>query len=237
MQIIPVIDLKEGLAVHAREGHREHYRPLVSRLCSSPEPCEVLRGLLELYSFSTIYLADLDALGGKPAQERLIDALGRHFAGVGFWVDQGLPLRPPDTFAQGYFSLIAGSESLEYDNLSMLPEAGNQLILSLDFMNGVFMGPEALLTHPAWWPKRVILMNLSHVGSQKGPDFERMADLMARHPGHDFIAAGGVRHEADLHRLAAMGFSAVLMASALHDGRVDRAVIERMMVDSADHIK
>lgn len=237
MQIIPVIDLKGGLAVHAREGHREHYRPLVSTLCSSPEPCQVLQGLLALYSFSTIYLADLDALGGKPAQERLIDSMGRHCSGVEFWIDQGLPSRPSDPFTRDYFSLVIGSESLKYDNLSILSPGRDEFILSLDFMNDTLMGPEAVLAHPEWWPRRVILMSLSHVGSSLGPDFKRMADLMARHPGHDFIAAGGVRHEADLHRLASMGISAVLMASALHDGRVNRAMIERVMVDSSCPIK
>ncbi len=228
MQIIPVIDLSQGLVVHAREGQREHYRPLVSLLCASPEPSEVLRGILAFYPFQTVYLADLDALSGRPPQDEQIRLLGRQGAGIRFWIDQGVPSLRAGVFTDRYFSPVIGSESLQYDNLSILADADDQVILSLDFRQGVLLGPTVLLDQPAEWPKRVIVMSLSHVGSQRGPDFSRLADLMARHPDHDFIAAGGVRHADDLWQLQAMEVSAVLMASALHDGRVNRAIIERL---------
>ena len=36
LQILPAIDLRGGMVVHAVAGRREAYRPLVSRLCASP---------------------------------------------------------------------------------------------------------------------------------------------------------------------------------------------------------
>ncbi|MBC8130797.1 MAG: nickel transporter, partial [Rhizobiaceae bacterium] len=42
------------------------------------------------------------------------------------------------------------------------------------------------------------------------------------------FAAGGVRDEDDLMRLEKAGIAGALVASALHDGRIDRAVLERM---------
>ena len=48
--------------VHAKAGERDHYRPLVSRLALSSEPLDVVRGLLELHPFRSLYIADLDAI-------------------------------------------------------------------------------------------------------------------------------------------------------------------------------
>jgi len=41
----------------------------------------------------------------------------------------------------------------------------------------------------------------------------------------DIIAAGGVRHEADLVQLAKQGFTATLVASVLHKGNISREVL------------
>ncbi|MGI9213260.1 MAG: HisA/HisF-related TIM barrel protein [Methylococcaceae bacterium] len=231
MQIIPVIDLMGGLAVHAKEGHRQHYLPLVSSLCAHADPHSVIVGLLDLYPFQTIYLADLDALSGRTAQAALIADLKQAFAGLEFWVDSGWSGMGHTGFMDRYFSPVIGSESLEYDNLPSLREQKCDFILSLDVLNGTLLGPNEVVHHTEYWPRRVILMSLSHVGSGKGPDFERLQKYIYGYPGHAFIAAGGVRDEADLLRLATMGLSAVLMASALHDGRVNRAMIDRLTVD------
>ena len=68
MDIIPVIDLMGGQAVHAKLGRRDEYRPLQSRLCRTSRPLDVAEALLALYPFRTLYLADLDAIRGGRAQ-------------------------------------------------------------------------------------------------------------------------------------------------------------------------
>ena len=70
MQVIPVIDLKAGHVVHARLGHRAFYRPIETPLATGSGPIDVVTGLLSLHPFATLYVADLDAIGGKgePAQ-------------------------------------------------------------------------------------------------------------------------------------------------------------------------
>jgi phosphoribosylformimino-5-aminoimidazole carboxamide ribotide isomerase len=73
------------------------------------------------------------------------------------------------------------------------------------------------------WPARVIVMTLNRVGSDAGPDMERLALIASRVPNASIFAAGGLRGPSDLMRLAEAGVRGVLVASALHDGRLTGA--------------
>jgi len=236
MDIIPVIDIMNGVAVHAKEGRREHYRPLRSVLCSSAEPKAVVLGLLRLYPFKRIYLADLDALMGKAPQTALAADLGRSFPEIEFWIDRGLPspgdlpFSPSETNARS----VVGSESLSGESFAVLSRSCPDFILSLDFLGDRLLGMEPLLESPELWPERVILMSLSHVGSAAGPDFGRLASFSRKHPYRRFIVAGGVRDEQDLRRLKTMEAAGVLIASALHSGTVDARLIESVIEGSGD---
>jgi uncharacterized protein related to proFAR isomerase len=63
--IIPVLDLKHGKVVRARAGDRANYQPIVTPLSPTSEAADVLRGLMALAPFSTVYIADLDAITGE----------------------------------------------------------------------------------------------------------------------------------------------------------------------------
>jgi phosphoribosylformimino-5-aminoimidazole carboxamide ribotide isomerase len=229
MEIIPVIDIMDGLAVHARHGRREQYRPLQSPLCRSADPRAVMEGLLGLHPFKTVYIADLDALMGKGRQPAVLTRLRKTFPDITFWIDRGLPDHGPWDFfsAEANAVTVVGSESLSEERLPLLADIAAPFILSLDFRENGLMGPEPLLDHPELWPERVILMSLSHVGGAGGPDFARAERFRQRYSRHRFVAAGGVRGEKDLERLEAAGLSAVLIASALHSGAVDSRMLRQ----------
>ncbi|MDR2707803.1 MAG: HisA/HisF family protein, partial [Nitrososphaerota archaeon] len=63
MNVIPVIDVLNGIVVHAVRGNREEYKPLQSLLTFSVDPVEVAT-VFKLQGFSTLYLADIDAIQG-----------------------------------------------------------------------------------------------------------------------------------------------------------------------------
>jgi len=48
MRVIPVIDLKGGVAVHAVRGERERYRPVRSRIAAGSDPVELTRSVRAL---------------------------------------------------------------------------------------------------------------------------------------------------------------------------------------------
>ena len=219
MEIIPVLDLKEGLVVHARQGQREAYPPIVSRLCATSAPQDVLAGLLQVHSFATIYVADLDAIERKGDHADAINELARAYRGVEFWVDNAnaAPI-PRDNVRH-----VAGSESIPPGE-AIATRMDKRAILSLDFRGADFLGPPELLQQPSLWPARVIVMTLSRVGSSDGPDLERLALIKQRAGAARHIyAAGGVRGRADLDALRHAGAAGVLVASALHDGRLSPA--------------
>jgi phosphoribosylformimino-5-aminoimidazole carboxamide ribotide isomerase len=66
---------------------------------------------------------------------------------------------------------------------------------------------------------------LERVGSGSGVDFGRLADLKRRAPQRSVYAAGGVKGEDDLARLQTAGAAGVLLASALHDGKLSAEAI------------
>ena len=89
MQVIPVIDLMHGQVVRARMGDRASYRPLQSPLSPTSDPVDVVRGLLSVYSFATLYVADLDAIQGHGDNVPTLRRIRDEFPALQAWVDNG----------------------------------------------------------------------------------------------------------------------------------------------------
>lgn len=228
-EIIPVIDLMGGRVVHARGGDRDAYRPLASPLVAgaSSAPEDVVRGLLGLHRFGGLYIADLDAIrkhGGGHLET--IRALARRFPELDLWVDAGFAAgRACRAFLRGGLGrLVLGSESQADADLLTEIAADPRVVLSLDLRGAERLGPAALFERPELWPERVIVMTLAAVGSGAGPDLGRLAEVLALSgPARRVYAAGGVRDARDLRELERLGCAGVLVASALHDGRLGAA--------------
>ena len=231
-QVIPVLDLRDGGVVHARRGDRGRYPPLRSSLCTGNEPEAVVRGLLDLFPFPVIYVADLDAIEGTGDNRATLARLKAAFPAVALWIDAGFrePEEVRDFVALGIGDAVLGSESLAgVDPLAMLKAdpAWRHIVLSLDFRER-FVGPPDLLSRTDLWPQRIIVMTLARVGSGEGPDRGRLAEVRQAMPQADLFAAGGVRDGTDLKDLAAHGSAGALVATALHDGRIGRADLEAL---------
>jgi phosphoribosylformimino-5-aminoimidazole carboxamide ribotide isomerase len=217
MEIIPVLDLKAGHVVHARQGQRAIYRPIVSRLSSTSGPSDVLAGLLRLHPFTKVYIADLDAIENKGEHAQIIGELARQHPKIEFWLDDG----GTAPAASSNIRRVTGSESMR--EIGAFRASGAAAILSLDFRGVDFLGPPDLLDEPSLWPDCIIVMTLARVGSSDGPDLERLASIRQRAGARRLYAAGGVRDAADLEALRRAGAAGVLVASTLHDGRLSPA--------------
>ena len=77
------------------------------------------------------------------------------------------------------------------------------------------MGPKKILKTHSIWPEKIILMTLSRVGSDKGPDLEKIRDLMKISDKNKVYAAGGIRSLRDLNILRDLNVSGSLLATAL----------------------
>ena len=141
----------------------------------------------------------------------------------------GAPLAGFDLLSRGRLrpqpptSLVLGSESQRDRDLVCALRDDPRVILSLDFHGDRFVGPDELLSEPELWPERIIVMTLARVGSDAGPDFDRHAAIRERAGGRAIYLAGGLRDRRDLAAVGASGAAGILVASALHDGRITTA--------------
>lgn len=223
MEIIPVIDLMHGHVVHARLGQRQHYQPIQSLLCRSSAPIDVVNALLELYPFKRIYIADLDAITGQGNHAIQILQIQRQYPNIEIWLDAGI--RNIDTLASWQtvnVTHVVGSENIAstHDLTEISQKLEGNLVLSLDFNQAGFLGCADLQTNTEYWPDKIIVMTLSHVGSQLGADIERLQTVISRASSHAVYAAGGVRNNDDIGTLQGLNVAGVLVATALHNKKL-----------------
>ncbi|MEM2098583.1 MAG: HisA/HisF-related TIM barrel protein [Candidatus Bathyarchaeia archaeon] len=231
LKVIPVIDVMNGVAVHAVRGRRKEYQPLKSVLCSSSDPLDVAVAF-RTAGFSELYVADLDAIcGGQPDYALLKRLIKTKFA---LMVDAGVDniKRARLLLKYGVSKVIIGTETLS--SYSFIREAiacfgKERVVVSLDLK-----GDEVLLgfepdtsTFPLEVLKKllnqgveqIILLDLARVGSQEGLNTVLLNEALKNQNVKVFVG-GGVRGIADLVDMRTLGVSGVLMATALHLGLV-----------------
>jgi len=233
MEIIPVIDIRQGQVVHAVKGQRQNYHPLQTSLCESNSPEDIVQAFISSYPFKTIYIADLDAIEGRTNNSKIIKQLHESFQSLTFWVDQGLS-SSTDLKNQCCGEHVIGSETkISPDMLNEIITLIPDIILSLDFQMNTFLGQENLLQSINLWPGRIIIMSLAHVGSDNGPDYELISSLKKNAGDRKIYVAGGVRHDTDLNLLNDMGISGVLIATALHTQRITSETLIKFTQNNA----
>jgi phosphoribosylformimino-5-aminoimidazole carboxamide ribotide isomerase len=230
LQAIPVIDLMGGQVVRARMGDRASYRPLISPLSTTSDAVDVVRGLLAVYPFPTLYVADLDAIQSHGDNFPTLRRIREEFPALQMWIDNGAAdvSALEGVVGANLGAPVIGSESQRDDKLIAQHWSSTRIVLSLDFRGDAFQGPPEILAEPALWPQRVIVMTLARVGSGAGPDLGRLASIQSIADGREIYAAGGVRNAADLWALKQAGVAGALIATALHERRIVAADLQAM---------
>lgn len=224
MHLIPVIDLKDGIAVHAKLGLRDQYLPLHTPLCRGSAVDEVMAGFLNLYPFEIIYLADLNAITNTGNNDDLISRLLQNYSEITFWIDSGYQAQPNKFMESPNYQPVLGSECYGEDKLAGLSLFEKQFILSLDFSaQQQPLGSEKLFAEIDLWPEKVIVMTLGRVGSYAGVDIEKLQHFQTLGRNTTFVASGGIRDKSDLSALKNIGIDYALCASALHSGAIGAA--------------
>ena len=232
MKVIPVIDVLNGIVVHAVRGRRKEYQPLKSVLCNFVDPVEVAKTFSTL-GFSELYLADLDAITGKQANYAVYKRIAGE-TGLKLMVDAGITdIKTAEKVLESAVSkIIVGTESLQSKNF--VEEAvrilgADKIIVSLDLMcdkvmvklgfDGCNDALGLLRDFKKMGVSKFIVLDLARVGSGEGVNVEFLKKTM-ENVRADVYVGGGVRDIADLVELKNLGVSGVLVATALHSGKI-----------------
>ena len=231
MKVVPVLDLKGGVVVHARRGKRDEYAPLESPLVEGCDPVDVARALTGLCRTTNLYIADLDAIAGRPVDEGTLAALAQVAEP---WVDAGATTTGAAAALAraGVTRNVIGTESIAPDwpdwRASTIPQPA--VVLSVDLRDGRLISPDpelagrepaaAVPLAAALEIRELLVIDLARVGSGAGPPLHAVTELVTALPGVAIYAGGGVRHDEDLRALEAAGAAGALVATALHEGRL-----------------
>jgi len=143
--------------------------------------------------------------------------------------------------AAGVTSLIAGLESLPgTGELSRLLARFSpaRLVFSLDLKNGRSLAGTGWYERDPWriaeqalglGVERILVLDLAGVGGNQGPATAELCELLrTAFPRLEITTGGGIRGPEDVRQLQRARVDNVLVASALHDGRLTRVDIARL---------
>jgi phosphoribosylformimino-5-aminoimidazole carboxamide ribotide isomerase len=159
--------------------------------------------------------------------------------GIDLMVDAGIRDRRAarEILASGVRGVIAGLETVERPTMlgELVETCGPEALwFSLDLKNGTALGDGTA------WPDsspfgiaaqaielgitRLIVLDLAHVGERRGVGTEDLCRrILEEYPKTHVAVGGGIRHNADIERLQQLGVTAALVATALHEGRLQCA--------------
>ncbi len=232
MKIIPVIDVLNCVVVHGVRGKRSEYQPLESVLCESVEPLEVAEAFKTL-GFSELYIADLDAIIRGSANFQVFKRIAKE-AGLKLMVDAGVTdlEKAQKLLDNGVSKVVVGTETLS--RKGFVGEAvrlfgSERIIVSLDLKGDKVLvklgfdgckNPLCVLQEfENMGVSEVIVLDLARVGSGEGVDVDFLKKVLET-ASMDVYVGGGVRDIKDLVELKKLGVSGVLVATALHCGKI-----------------
>ena len=240
LKIVPVIDILNGVVVHAVKGNRSEYQPIKSVLSNSVDPL-VMALAFEEAGFKNLYIADLDALMGNKNNNLIINKISSK-VNMELMVDSGISdlQQAKKTFKSNTSKIILATETLS--NINFIKEAAKSLgdknlVVSLDLKNGKILSKSrkiasmqpTILTSELQKQgiNKLIILDLARVGSGEGVDFILLKEIRS-YPDIELFVGGGVRDVYDLLKLKALGMDGVLLATALHSGKISIAALRKI---------
>jgi phosphoribosylformimino-5-aminoimidazole carboxamide ribotide isomerase len=223
-RIIFVMDILNGMVVHAVRGERAKYQPVTgSKVCDTSVPLDMISAL----SLREIYIADLDRLqqsGENFGLIRKISEKTRTMADIG-----AENMEDIKKCAEIADTIILGTEtaSLELIEKAALLFPG-RISVSIDMKNNkVLTRDRKMEIEPLELVKmlnnynvcNIIILELTRVGTSAGIDVDILKSI-ARASSHQVLAGGGVKDMDDIKSLEQIGISGALVATAVHSGKI-----------------
>ncbi len=221
---ILVLDLLDGVVVHAVRGERSKYRPVhhMSKVVGTSDALEILDALKP----KEVYIADLDHIMGKGDNRDLIQEISSRWNTM---LDYGVKSIDDMETASGMSDVVVvGTETMPLHLIEMVIHE-NVVAVSVDIKNGRVLMPEYRGEPPTpadliramkgWQLKDVIILEMDRIGTSLGVN-EQLIRNVTGISGQSMIIGGGIRNEDDLGMLEEMGVSGALIGTAVHKGDI-----------------
>ena len=220
--IIPVLDLKNGIAVSGKSGKRETYKPLETVFHKSASPEGIGKSLSDAGAVR-IYIADLDSIENRESNFEVIHEVNKNISvmldcGARNVFDVKKALEVAD-------KVIIATETLkDIDDLNDIFDNfdKNRLVISIDIKdNEIFSKSlnidikEFIRKIKELNPPEVIILDISQVGTERGVNYELIRKFLEL----PLIIGGGIT-SSDIKRLEKLGINKFLVGSALHNGKL-----------------
>lgn len=225
MEIIPVLDLMNSIAVSGKSGNRTSYSGLSSFYSSNSDPVAIAQSL-KINGANQIYIADLDLIEKKGHNLDKIKIINTMLPVM---LDAGIKdLNSFEFYLDFAYKLIVATETLEsleelyniFDKFSK-----ERIIVSVDIKDDKLFSQNIDMTIAEFKkeliaidPNEIILLNISNVGTNSGfnhsliDTFSELKDKL--------ILGGGITKK-EITELSNIGIKKVLIGSSLHSGEID----------------
>ena len=228
-RLIFVMDLLDGVVVHAKRGERDKYVPIhrFSSIATSSDPVRVLEALKP----REVYIADLNRLMNTGNNRPILEDLRARNRRLTIMLDygvKGMEDLKEAVDAELADKFVLGTETISIELLEAASKSSSDIIVSVDLYNGEVLTsdtsmkiePLQLIKALNKYPVRdVILLELNRVGTKSGIDFEFLARAV-EFSEHDILCGGGVRNCEDVYKMKEIGVKGALVATAVHDGSI-----------------
>jgi phosphoribosylformimino-5-aminoimidazole carboxamide ribotide isomerase len=224
MKIIPVLDIKGGMAVSGKSGNRETYTPLKNVFHNSSKPIKIVKAMKKAGA-SEIYIADLDSIERRGSNMEIVDKIN-HILPV--MLDCGAyDMNSVYGALLVANKVIVATETLR--NINDLYEIycrvnPERIVLSIDYLNDEILSKHLKLDYKilrkhleVLRPSEIILLDLSRVGTERGINktlIDKFSSIKA-----SIIYGGGITKD-DLQDLGKIGVDKMLVGTALYSGRM-----------------
>lgn len=219
---ILVLDIFDGVVVHALRGKREEYLPVAdfSSVCETSDAAGIVRTLRP----TEVYAADLNRIRGIGDNFQVIKNVSGYCrtilsCGVRSAEDAALGLTIADT-------VTIGTENADFGVIGEACETcdASRLHVNIDLMDGRILTNTGISLTPIEAVERLneypinhlIIIDLTKVGTESGIDLDLLSDAVAR-SDHPIIFGGGVRDMNDLDLLRDIGVAGALVATGVHN--------------------
>ena len=223
-EIIPVLDLKEKIAVAGKSGLRDTYEPLQTIYSHNSDPFEICNSL-RLNNTKRIYIADLDLIEGKGHNIHIVKHINLMVPVI---LDAGVKNYETFKFLIEYADkIIVATETLE--NIEALEKIfknfpKERIIISIDIKNNQLYSKNLKLNLKEFCkilkkydPNEIILLDISNVGTGKGFNEELLEQFKEF---KDKIILGGGINPQNLKEIQEKGIKKALIGTSLHSGEI-----------------